>query len=262
MVSDMNSSEVIVVFGAGGGIGSSLCRIQASRGCRLVLVGRKREPLESLAQSTGNSSFIQADVTSLTDVEAALSFALETNGRLDGVVNCAGSLLLRPAHLTSESQWSQTMAINLTAAFYIVRTAAPLLANNDSGGSIVLVSSSAALHGIANHEAIAAAKAGVVGLARSAAATYARQNVRVNCVAPGLTRTPLTESIISNPAALAASASMHPLGRVGEPNHIASAIAWLLDPSNSWTTGQVLAVDGGLSTLQPRPTAPKTQQPV
>jgi NAD(P)-dependent dehydrogenase (short-subunit alcohol dehydrogenase family) len=103
-----------------------------------------------------------------------------------------------------------------------------------------------------NHEAIAAAKAGVVGLALSAAATYARYNIRVNCVAPGLTRTPLTASLTQNEQTLKASSALHPLGRIGEPDEVASAIRWFLSPEQSWVTGQVLAVDGGLSSLQSR----------
>jgi NAD(P)-dependent dehydrogenase (short-subunit alcohol dehydrogenase family) len=121
-----------------------------------------------------------------------------------------------------------------------------------SGGSIVLMASAVAQRGMINHEAIAAAKAGVVGLALSAAATYARYNIRVNCVAPGLTRTPLTASLTQNELTLKASAALHPLGRIGEPEEVASAIRWFLSPENSWVTGQVLAVDGGLSTVQPR----------
>ena len=101
-----------------------------------------------------------------------------------------------------------------------------------------------------NHEAIAAAKAGIIGLAQSAAATYARYNIRVNCVAPGLTRTPLTESLTRNEASLKSSVALHPLGRIGQPEEIASAICWFLAPEQSWVTGQVLAVDGGLSSVQ------------
>jgi len=105
-----------------------------------------------------------------------------------------------------------------------------------------------------NHEAIAAAKAGVVGLALSAAATYARCSIRVNCVAPGLTSTPLTASLTQNELTLKASAELHPLGRIGEPDEVASASRWFLAPEQSWVTGQVLAVDGGLSSLQARAT--------
>ena len=120
------------------------------------------------------------------------------------------------------------------------------------GGSIVLMSSAVAQRGMINHEAIAAAKAGVVGLAQSAAATYARYHVRVNCVAPGLTRTPLSEPLTKNEVSLKASAALHPLGRIGEPNEVASAIAWLIDPEQSWVTGQVIGVDGGLASVQAR----------
>jgi len=118
------------------------------------------------------------------------------------------------------------------------------------------MASAVAQRGMINHEAIAAAKAGVVGLALSAAATYARYNVRVNCVAPGLIRTPLTASLTTNESTLRASVALHPLGRIGEPEEAASAIAWFLAPENSWVTGQVLAVDGGLSRLQPRTPSP------
>lgn len=115
-----------------------------------------------------------------------------------------------------------------------------------------MVSSAAARIGLANHEAVAAAKAGVVGLARSAAATYASRGVRVNVVSPGLVRTPLAERIVSNDAALRASQAMHALGRIGEPDDVARVLEFLLDPAQSWITGQDYGVDGGLGTLRSR----------
>jgi len=116
----------------------------------------------------------------------------------------------------------------------------------------VLVSSAAARVGLPNHEAIAAAKAAVIGLTLSAAATYASYGVRVNCVAPGLVRTPATARITSNEASLRMSEQMHALGRIGEPEDVASAIAWLLAPGAGWVTGQVIGVDGGLSSVRSR----------
>ena len=116
-------------------------------------------------------------------------------------------------------------------------------------GSVVFVSSAAAQHGQVNHEAIAAAKAGVQGLALSAAASYARRGLRFNCVAPGLTDTPLTARITGNDMAAKASLAMHALGRFGQPDEIAAPIEFLLDPANSWITGQVLGVDGGLGSV-------------
>ena len=113
-----------------------------------------------------------------------------------------------------------------------------------------MVSSAVHAIGLANHEAIAAAKAGVVGLAKAAAATYAPLSLRFNVVSPGLTDTPLTERIITNPNSLKYSLNMHPLGRIGGVDDIARAVVFLLDPLNSWITGQVLSVDGGLSSLK------------
>ena len=171
-------------------------------------------------------------------------------GPLQGAV-LGTTATMDQSHLTTGEEWAHTLNANLTTAFHVLRAAASRMMRS-GGGSIVLLSSAVAQRGMINHEAIAAAKAGVVGLAQSAAATYARYNIRVNCVAPGLTRTPLTESLTKNEASLKASAALHPLGRIGEPNEVASAIAWLLNPEQCWVTGQVIAVDGGLSSVQPR----------
>ena len=173
-----------------------------------------------------------------------------TLGPIHGIVNCAGSLLLKPAHLTSAAEWNQTIEANLTTAFATVRAGAKAMLA--TGGSIVLLATAAARTGFPNHEAIAAAKSGVIGLMLGAAASYAPRNIRVNCVAPGLVDTPLAARITSSEAALKASAAMHALGRIGQPADVASGIAWLLDPENSWVTGQVIGIDGGLSTIRAR----------
>jgi 3-oxoacyl-[acyl-carrier protein] reductase len=170
-------------------------------------------------------------------------------GRIDGVVNCAGSLLLKPAHLVSEHEWDQVMTTNLKTAFAVLKVAVTAF---ESGGSVVLLSSAAAHTGLPNHEAISAAKAGVEGLALAAAASYAPKGIRINCIAPGMTRTPLAARFLNNEVSAKASARIHPLGRIGEPEEIASAISWLLDPEQSWVTGQVISVDGGLSTIRTR----------
>jgi NAD(P)-dependent dehydrogenase (short-subunit alcohol dehydrogenase family) len=238
-----------LVFGATGGVGASLCRRLAARGARLTVAGRNGDKLQTLADEL-HAVAHPLDATRFEEVNACLEKAVELRGRLDGVANCVGSLLLKPAHATSEAEWSSTVATNLTAAFAVVRAAAKAMMN--TGGSIVLVSSAAARIGLANHEAIAAAKAGVIGLTLAAAATYASRGIRVNCVAPGLVRTPLTERLTANEAALKASTAMHALGRIGEPGDVAAALEWLLSPEQSWVTGQVLGVDGGLGSIRPR----------
>jgi NAD(P)-dependent dehydrogenase (short-subunit alcohol dehydrogenase family) len=161
-----------------------------------------------------------------------------------------GSILLKPAHLTSEAEYLATIQANITAAFATVRSAAKAM--GEHGGSIALVSSTAARIGLPNHEAIAAAKAAIEGLTRSAAATYAPKNIRVNAVAPGLVRTPLAARITGNEAALKMSTAMHPLGRIGEPGDVAAALEWFLHPTQSWVTGQILGIDGGLADLKLR----------
>lgn len=121
-----------------------------------------------------------------------------------------------------------------------------------NGGSIVLISSAAARIGLANHEAIAASKAGIIGLTVSAAATYAGRGIRVNAVTPGLVKSEMTRKLWDTESAAAASKQMHALGRLGEPDDIAKAAAWLLDSENNWITGQTISVDGGLSAVVPR----------
>jgi NAD(P)-dependent dehydrogenase (short-subunit alcohol dehydrogenase family) len=183
-----------------------------------------------------------------TDFDA-VSHVFSQAGKLDGVVNCSGSLLLKSAHATSKDEFQAVMDASLTTAFATVRAAGVYM---KEGGSVVLISSAAALVGLANHEAIAAAKAGIIGLAQSAAATYASMNLRVNVVAPGMINSSLTSGIINNPMALNASKAMHALGRIGDPKDIARAIVFLLNPENNWITGQVFPVDGGLSRVRPK----------
>jgi NAD(P)-dependent dehydrogenase (short-subunit alcohol dehydrogenase family) len=183
------------------------------------------------------------NATRFTDVEEVFKQA----GNIDGVVNCCGSLWLRPAHLTKQEEYQEVIDASLTTAFAVVRAAGKYMT---TGGSVVLISSAAATVGLPNHEAIAAAKAGIHGLVVSAAATYAPIQLRFNVVAPGLIDTPLTASITQNEMVRKSSAMMHPLGRIGEADDIANAIVFLLDSKNSWITGQVLAVDGGLSNVR------------
>ena len=243
------SPAVHLVLGASGGIGQAVAHELASRGDRLVLAGRDAERLEELAGPLGADAE-PVDAREPEAVKEVAVGALKRHGRLDGIVNCVGSLLLKPAHRTSVEEWDDTLATNLRSAFATVSAAATTM--RKQGGSVVLMSSAAARLGMANHEAIAAAKAGVMGLTLSAAATYAAYGIRVNAVAPGLVRTPLTASLTRNEAQAKASEAMHPLGRLGTPEDVARAIVWLLDPHQSWLTGQVIGVDGGLATVRSR----------
>jgi 3-oxoacyl-[acyl-carrier protein] reductase len=241
--------STIAILGATGTIGSVLARRLVREGQPVLLVGRNEEKLSALGQELAQP-FVTVDLTGSQPLEQALQAAAEVQGGLHGLVNCIGSLLLKPAHATTDEDFRRVVETNLFTAFATVRAGARVL--SERGGSIVLFASAAAEIGIANHEAIAAAKAGVIGLARSAAATYAPQNIRVNVVSPGLVRTELTRRIWESPVNAAASAQMHALGRLGEPAQVASLVAWLLDIENNWITGQVIGIDGGLGHVLPR----------
>ena len=223
--------------------------IAASSGIGQAIVSLLKEVGHSVFTTARDSSKITPDaILDATDFEAVDS-VFKQAGKLDGVVNCSGSLLLKSAHLTSKEQYQAVIDASLTTAFATVRGAGKHMRK---GGSVVLVSSAAAMEGLANHEAIAAAKAGIIGLTLSAAATYAPMNLRVNAVAPGLTETPLTAALTGNETSRKFAEAMHALGRLGKPEDVARAIVFLLDPANSWITGQVLAVDGGLSRVRPK----------
>ena len=246
----MDSDQVVFVIGAAGGIGKALCRRLSTRRVKLVLAGRDASKLDALAEEVGGETR-PLDARDLDAVKNAIADAVERHGRLDGAVNLAGSILLKPAHMTSSEEWDDVLSTNLRTSFALVRAVAPVM-GRAHGGSVVLMSSAAARIGLSNHDAIAAAKAAVIGLMLASAATYAPRGVRVNAVAPGLVRTPLSARIVGNEASLKVSESMHALGRIGEPEDVASLIDWVLQPSQRWVTGQVFGVDGGLGTLHAR----------
>ncbi len=237
-----------VILGGYGGVGSALARILVARGDRLLLAGRDTARLSALASELG-CPHMQADAGDGASIEAAIAGGAQQFGQLDGVANCFGSLLLKPGHVTSDAEFDGVLTANLRSSFAAMRGAAKSI---PGAGSVVLVSSAAARIGLVNHEAIAAAKAGVQGLALAAAATYAKRGLRFNCVAPGLTDTPLTARIVNSETSAKASLNMHALGRFGQPEDVAAAIAFLLDPAQSWITGQVLGVDGGLGSVWSR----------
>lgn len=245
----MSATSCFVVFGATGGVGEALARLLIQNGSQVFLAGRNHARLQVLADELG-MPHQPVDAANSESIDSAVQSAVDRFGRLDGAANCIGSVLLKPAHQTTNAEWEQTVTTNLFSAFAVVRAAAKAL--RATGGSIVLVSTAATRLGLANHEAIAAAKAGIEGLARSAAATYAAAGIRVNAVAPGLVKSNLTRRLWETPLAAEASVQMHPLGRLGEPADVARVMSFLLEPQNNWITGQVIGVDGGLGSVLPR----------
>ena len=235
----------IVLIGGSGGIGHATASQLMARGAQVSITGRDPERLKAATATLG----CEGHVLEASDFEATtkvLEAASHSMGGLDAVACLAGSILLKPITMTSQPEYEETILRNLTTAFSVTRAAIRLLTD---GGSIVLMSSAAASMGLPNHEAIAAAK-GVDGLVRSSAATYARKGIRINAIAPGLVDTPLASRITASERTLEHSKNMHPLGKIGAPEDVANMLTFLLDPTNSWITGQTFGVDGGLSQIR------------
>jgi len=234
---------VVLIFGATGGVGSAVAKRLASQGLRLHLSGRNGDKLRLLGEALSCPTS-QADVLDSAAIERVVAEAGES---INGLVYAAGSVTLKPLGRTTDADMMRDFELNALGAARVVRSALPALKRAPST-SIVLFSTVAVGRGFAFHTSIGMAKGAVEALARSLAAELAPR-IRVNCIAPSLTRTPLTMGLVATEQAEAAMARSHALHRIGEPDDIASMTEFLLSDRASWITGQVFAVDGGRSTL-------------
>ena len=204
-----------------------------------------REP-SKITPISDKHTVIQCDPCDLDQVNQCFS-SIAGENNIQSVVNFCGSILLKPAGMLNAKEWNNTIAINLNTAFNVAHATAKWIKKNCS---VVFISTAAASLGLPNHEAIAAAKAGVEGLAKTAAKTYSRKNLRVNTVSPGLVDTPLAKKITENPIILKASVKMLALDKIGKPKQISNIIKFLINPENDWVTGQNFVIDGGLSSTK------------
>ena len=234
-------SEKYVIFGATGSIGSSLAEQLKNSGNDIHLVGRNESELSSISEKLG-CSHTAADVLEEGFIEKVKSDISE----IKGLAYCVGSIDLKPLRMVTEQDFQKCMKLNLYSAVEAIKGFQESLKKNK--GSIVLFSTVAAQRGFTNHAIIASAKAAVEGLTVSLAAEFA-PNIRVNCVAPSLTKSKIAEPMLKNTAIAEGIAKAHPLKRLGEGKDSAALAKFLLTEDSSWVTGQIIAVDGGRSKL-------------
>jgi NAD(P)-dependent dehydrogenase (short-subunit alcohol dehydrogenase family) len=234
-------SEKYLIFGATGSVGSSLAEQLKNSGNDIHLVARNEIEVKAIAEKLG-CSYTVADVLEDGFIEKVKSDVNE----IKGIAYCVGSIDLKPLRMVTEADMNKCMKLNLYSAIETIKGYQENLKKNK--GSVVLFSTVAAQRGFTNHTIIASAKAAVEGLTVTLAAEFA-PNIRVNCIAPSLSKSKIAEPMLKNPAIAEGIAKAHPLKRLGEGKDSAALAKFLITEESSWITGQVIAVDGGRSKL-------------
>jgi NAD(P)-dependent dehydrogenase (short-subunit alcohol dehydrogenase family) len=243
-----STKRIALVTGARGGIGREVVAQLRASGHRVAAVGRDAE---SLAWVTADAH-IAADTTTPEGAAAAVAACKDQLGGAPSLLaHCVGSTLISPLHRSTAVQIREVLRINLDSAIFMLQAWIDALREAKQPGAAVLVSSVVARVGVANHEAIAAAKGGIEALARSAAATYAPLGLRINVVAPGMTDTPMTANMLRADAMREGAGKQYPLGGLQTASQVADTMVWLLSDQAARITGQVIAVDGGFTTVRP-----------
>ena len=234
-------SEKYLIFGATGSVGSSLAEQLKNLGNDIHLVARNESELKAIAERLG-CSYTVADVL----VDGFIEKVKSDINDIKGIAYCVGSIDLKPLRMVTETDMNKCMKLNLYSAIEVIKGFQESLKKNK--GSVVLFSTVAVQRGFTNHTIIASAKAAVEGLTVTLAAEFA-PHIRVNCIAPSLSKSKIAEPMLKNPAIAEGIAKAHPLKRLGEGKDSAALAKFLITEESSWITGQIIAVDGGRSKL-------------
>ena len=234
-----------IIAGSTGTLGSAITE-ELSKNDDIFIIGRDEEKLKAQANKY-NCNYQILDLLN-TPEPREFTKVIDPDVEIKGLVNCIGSILIKPLHGTSVEEFNDVITTNLFSSYYLLAS----FSRRMKDGSAIFFSSVAGSKGLSNHEAISAAKAGIEGFARSAAATYAKDNLRVNVIAPSIMDSNMSQKILSTDTAREVSKNMHPISKIGDTDDILPVIKWLLNPDTKWVTGQTIHVDGGLSTVKPR----------
>lgn len=245
------SGKACLVTGAGSGIGRETALRFAEEGARIAVADIREAAARSTAREIGETAIaLTVDVTSAQSSAIAVESTCSHFGGLDVVVNNAGVTIVGAVHELSEDDWDRELDTNLKSVYLVSKAAWPRLLER-GGGAIVNTASIAGLWAIPADAAYCASKAGVIMLTKCMALDGARSSIRVNCVCPGYTQTPMIDGYFQDQAdpaeARRLAESLHPLGRLGQPRDIADAIVYLASEEATWVTGTALVVDGGLT---------------
>ena len=243
--------KVALITGGGVGIGEAVARLFAQEGAAVVITGRRKNVVELVAgeiqQSKGCALAVAGSVADEAHVRSAVLQAVRAFGKLNVLVNNAGiGSFGKAMHETDDATWDELLAINLTGVFRMTRAAVPEMIKA-GGGSIINISSIAALVGIPLLPGYAATKGAVNALTRCIAIDYAKQGIRCNVVCPGLVETPMAADLIEDKTTLAQVMAAYPLGRPGTADEVAKLVLYLASDESAWVTGSTFTIDGGMT---------------
>jgi NAD(P)-dependent dehydrogenase (short-subunit alcohol dehydrogenase family) len=255
------AGKVALVTGGNSGIGAAAARRVAELGAQVVVTGRRQSEgrllVSDIKRNSGSAAFIQADLSQPEQVKRIVPFTLKTFGRLDYAFNNAGiSGENRLLTDQTERAFDHIFAVNVKAMFLLLQDEVKQMMAQGNGGSIVNTASVGGLLAFPTAGPYVASKHAVLGLTKTAAIECGRYGIRVNAVSPGAVRTEMLLDVFGSEEALDEMSAVHPIGRIGRPEEIADAVAWLFSHRSSYYTGQSLTLDGGLTAQRPYVTQP------